>query len=83
MPIGDTKWKDRLGKIEGRSRATIPVGDVKGESSGDAKAQPVCSSSGLSGFVRFQVGCTTDSPITSSNPWNTIESINVFNAQLQ
>ena len=42
-----------------------PVGEVKGGSSGEAKVQPVCSSLGLSGFVRCQVGCVIDTPMAS------------------
>lgn len=48
-----------------------PVGEVKGGSSGLAKVHPVCSSSGSSGRVRFQVGCDMDRPMASSSPCGT------------
>ncbi len=51
--------------LRGRSP---PVVDVNGGSSGLANTQPVCSSLGSSGRVRCQVGCVTDSPITSCKP---------------
>jgi hypothetical protein len=41
-----------------------PVLLLRGGSSGDTKAQPVCLSSGSLGRVRCQVGWVTLSPIT-------------------
>ena len=44
------------------------MGEWKGGSLGLAKVHPVCVSSESSGRVRCQVGCTMDSPMTSSKP---------------